>query len=233
MFSQFSVFWNESLEFFKWSNFRLFLLATLNNYKRSASIIIRYCWWVFIIPFIVLYLKGAEELATPFSYSLILYFFFLLTVRPSIEKKNLAYFLKHINKFPGYFLVYLMMYIPFMLIFKSTTYLITPFLLASLFFFDLKPTFKNIGQAIKNVIKVSFYFFPVMFFLMFTHRFFNFFMENVAWTKVTLLLNQGSNLGLNYCVTFIIFLFELLLVSAVAIYYVKIKHNYHKMFFGP
>src|SRR3990172_6918731 len=97
-----STFWKESLEFFSLGNAKLFVLATLNNFKNSLTCFLKHFWWMFAI---VIIAQQMDFLVVQFVALFFLNFFFILAVRPSVELKNYRYFMQYTEKVPAYFLI--------------------------------------------------------------------------------------------------------------------------------
>jgi len=105
--------WTEALSFFKWQNFSLLVLVSLNTFRRSLFIVFKYFWWFglflfafdyfmkifyghyFMIPILIL---------RYFFFSLFSFFVYLI-VRASIELKNSEYIIKYLNRIFGFLLI--------------------------------------------------------------------------------------------------------------------------------
>ncbi|MFH1643720.1 MAG: hypothetical protein ABIA74_00910 [bacterium] len=110
--------WLESLTFFKWNNLSLLFLASLNAFKRSFLIILKYFWWFGLFLFAFDYVIESFFAMDPFesflSVSLLIlrYLFFMLfsffafmVVRASVERKDFRYFIKYIHRIGGFLLI--------------------------------------------------------------------------------------------------------------------------------
>lgn len=78
--------WKESLLFFKPENFKLFFLITLKTVMQGYKTWFKYFWWLFV----VYILPGTDFFA--FLIAELIFFSFLLSVRPSVKRKTLKYF---------------------------------------------------------------------------------------------------------------------------------------------
>jgi hypothetical protein len=97
--------WKDSLSIFTPKKFKLFFLVTLNALKQAYQVFFKYWWWLFVTYVLIdlsellqlrfLYqmrsdLIGETILASA-VYGLLLFIFFL-SMRPSVDRKNLRYF---------------------------------------------------------------------------------------------------------------------------------------------
>lgn len=253
-FDTIKMHWSNALDFFKLQNFKLFTLATLNNFLRSLKILFKEFTGLLIIMLVSklcyayyveasrLLMGGSEKsllnlffilsLALFFVSTTLITFFFVLAARPSIELKNRRYFITHCVQFWGF--VLLCFFIP---------QLFYPFLVMSiLFFLDLKNRPISLYHAIKNGFKSYIYFLPVTFFLSVLFilplhgiMYLDFLSQHFILTFAT---TQHISDFLIYFISFptMIFiaflLYTFLFTSACTIYYVKIKHAHHQLFFN-
>lgn len=110
--------WVESLSFLKWNNLSLLLLASLNAFKRSFLLILKYFWWFGLFLFAFDYFIEKFVATDPFenywSMSLLVlrYLFFMLfsffaflIVRASVERKDFMYYTKYLHRIGGFLLV--------------------------------------------------------------------------------------------------------------------------------
>ena len=247
------IHWSNALDFFKIQNFKLFILATLNNFLRSLKILLKEFPGLLIIMLIsklcysycieastLLMAEYGKLTFNPFlfisvsifvvSVSLVT-FFFLLAARPSIELKNRRYFFSHLIKFWGFVLFY--MIIP---------ELLYPFLIMSvLFFLDSENKPVSFYYALKNGFKSYVYFLPVTFFLSLLFiipsyglMYLNFLSQHAQFTFVaTQRISDFFIYFVGYpTIIFIaLLLYKFLLTCTCTIYYVKIKHANHQFFF--
>ncbi len=234
-FGQIWPLWKESLVLFKWNNLKLFFLAVLNNYQRSVKIVVKNFWWLLLGAIIaqnfVFGLAGGLHL--------FLSFLFALIARPSIERKDTAYFMTYLKKFPGYMLIsfffVLILYLVFVLQLPGISVLsfILPvlFCMSLFFFFDVKNSFKNTYKALLQSIKINVYFFPAMLILMaFWYMIASIPAISLGWAAH----NNWSvfpTFFVQASVLFVTYLISILPFSVLAMYYTKIKHSHHRLFF--
>ncbi len=95
--------WKESLNLFRWSNFKLFLLVSLKTTIRTLTLLITNFWWLIGI-FIILRLT-LPGVAHYFSF--ILMFAYFLILRPSLEPKDWLYFKTYFYKLWRFFVIVL------------------------------------------------------------------------------------------------------------------------------
>ncbi len=248
-------YWKDSLQFFIQKNLKLFILATLNNFQRSLVIMAKNFWWQIILFLIFKLLmhdyaflfQGSSKTAWfPLVLrslgmggfivaSLYMLFFFILAVRPSMELKNYTYFNRYQHYLWGFFLLYLFMHI------VALPNLLPFIIISTLFFTDLQSSHEHLTLALKNGLKVFLYFLPII--------------------TTFLLIYCGASLGLSYLesivriasqnsyqtgnllekimyvgiiplmLTTLAMLFKFLYIASLGIYYIKIKHQHHSLFF--
>ena len=235
--------WKEAIEFFGWENLKVFMLATLNTFKRSLMLFLKYFWWMIAIMMIAQYSGFYRQVSLFLFFSS---FISILMVRPSIESKNLTYFLGYGKKIPGYFLI-IFFFIAFTLIinqcmffflwllgipsFSSNTLFLplSPILIASFFFIDVKSDITHLVKSVFNSLKFCLYFFPVICALILFERLiflcFGFSRELIGGT------NSSGGMIFYVIIWAIAYLLTLLPFSALAVYYTKIKHNHFPLFF--
>jgi hypothetical protein len=235
--------WQESIDFFGWENFKVFVLATLNTFKRTVLLTLKYFWWMFACMIIL------QWFGFYFSYVpllLLLSFLAVLTARPSVEPKNIHYFLGYAKKLPGYLvivsffilgtlvgnlLLFLLTWFFQITIFSIPYFFLplTPVYIAALFFGDAKNSLFSAVQSVFKSNKLCYDFFPVVIvFILFERLIF------ACLGLSVMLMSQTDTMGglVFYSLVWIfVYLLTLLPVTALAIYYTKIKHNHFSMFF--
>lgn len=115
--------WVESLSFFKFKNLSLLLLASLNAFRRSFLIILKYFWWfgLFLFAFdcFIKRFVAVDPFESYLSVSLLIlrYLFFMLfsffafmVVRASVERKDFRYYVKYIHRIGGFLFIPLITY---------------------------------------------------------------------------------------------------------------------------
>jgi len=100
--------WKDSLSLFKPKNFKLFALVTLKTIGGTYWLLLKYFWWLVVIDIAWEFTYGGDFTET--STGLIKVALFLLwtfaiclVVRPSVAKKNSAYFVSYIWYVPAAF----------------------------------------------------------------------------------------------------------------------------------
>jgi hypothetical protein len=172
------------------------LLASLNNFQRSALVSFKYFWWLILL---VGFIRNPLVLLL---WSLVIQFIFLLSARPSIEIKNISYFVKYTPYIWGCFLL---------------ETLFPPFNnIASFFFLDSKNNGSSFASAAKNGFLLFIYFLPVTL--------------TFSAMLIFIIPNLCMFLPMPFGII-IALLFNLFFASFLSIYYTKIKHgNYHLFF---
>jgi hypothetical protein len=218
--------WVESVELFRWQNFKLFLLGCVVTFFRSLTTLIKYFWWLLVLYIASLFIFWSSffdfTIYIVYFVGLFLSFFSLLALRPSIENKNLNYFVFYFKRFfPGFLVVFLMtMYIDL--------YLLAFLGIISLFFFDTIGNLTSFFYSIINAFKMFFYFFPgflilgglcgltilAFWLVIFIFKFLLSFLVFVPLIFVTIF----------------IFLAHFFFLSIWTVYYIRIKHQDFQLF---
>jgi hypothetical protein len=227
--------WKDSLEVFKKKNFVLFLLASLNTLRRSLILLLKYFWWVFIIFFATdLYFSfwGFEYAyqygsITWFFLKAFLYFYAILAARPSIERKDMEYFVTYMQKYFLIFVVFLFCYLdPIFFL----------FLIFAFHYLDSKPGIKNCLYSFLTSFKIVLYHLPV-FIIFGVSKFLLdgliYLYQNVKYWGINYLFGQNDIIFFIVDQFVMIFfgLIVLLFISFVSIYYTKSKHKNFDFFF--
>jgi hypothetical protein len=105
--------WKDSLSVFYPKNVGRFLLVTGNTVKQAYGVFFKYWWWIVLVISAIIWMKPPIEVLTRRQEFIILLLLclcaiawvsFILSVRPSLERKSLSYFLRHTSYLPSYFL---------------------------------------------------------------------------------------------------------------------------------
>lgn len=248
--------WTNSLTIFLRKELLLFLFSWFCTFKRSLLTFIKYFWWLIILPLIFYYTRiyissppslmpGTISLITvsiSFIYVLILNFFMILSIRPSIEIKETSYFAKYLKKFFGVFIIllilntllYIVTYKAIEISLTLTTIIIgLNFFLRTtllpttiLFFFDKhKNEITSIWKSIKQGCLSVFLYLPAFLILFVFYLPLNILVANFYATSpqnFTFFQFTSSYL----CMLLIQFIF----LCFVSILYLKIKHSNYKLF---
>lgn len=156
--------WRESLELFLPNNLSKFLLVTLKTLYEGCFVIFKYFWWLIVLQIILNLGSIPTYNVISFGIQLLLYFCIIAAMRPSVDQKNLFYFLSRIIY---YFLFYIVAKILFLLV--STP--LHEFWIADravdlllifymLFLLDQRLTFGGIITALIRAIKMVLYNLP-------------------------------------------------------------------------
>lgn len=213
--------WLESLEIFKKKEFKIFLLLVLNNFKRSIFVLAKNFWWLFLLLFLNNFFMpnvlGLNNLSFYFFTLINLFLIFLsfLVIRPSVEAKDIFYFLSYLNRFWGFLIILMLIF--WFPIFPTVS-------LTNLFFLDSENNFKSLLFSFLNCFKFIFYYSPVCLILGLIKILFNFLI-------VFLFLKLFNNYILFNLFYLFLFLIWLLSLSTISIYYVKMKHKDFNLFF--
>ena len=253
--------WKESLEIFKWQNLKLFLLASLNNFKKSLIIFIKnfpimiFCMLgTILFLYCVLYffdiINKHEPIASScgnlflgqlhvtsentisiwktlivyasigsvFVFHLTIQLYLYLIIRPSIENKNLTYFLKYANKIIGVVLISMILSI-----FDFLFLPIIPFCI--IFFLDSKNSIKSFFFSLLNGFQILIYnIIPILTFGLLMQGIIYFF-DNTLFTTIP---NPNPIISIYKILTSTLLRFFYL--CAISIYYTKIKHKDFNLF---
>jgi hypothetical protein len=233
--------WKDSLEIFKKKNVFLFLLASLNTFRRSLVLLVKYFWWLFAMLLCVDVYVSFYGSPVLWQYSMFvaqvvfsfIHAYALLAARPSIERKDIRYFSTYMQKFTGVIGVLLGYYLFFLLHVSFFIFFIWIF---AFHYFDSKSGFKNCLVSFVASFKIIFYYLPV--FIVF--GVFKFLLDHMIYVYRDLKLwgiNYlfGSNkimfLIVDHCVMVLFGLISLLFISFVSIYYTRSKHKNFDFFF--
>jgi hypothetical protein len=235
-FSNLVVSWKDSFDIFKKKNIVLFLLASLNTFRRSLLLLVKKFWWIFIIFFITdlyFYFWGSAYVSRYdfFTWCFLksfLYFYAILAARPSIERKDMGYFTMYTQKYlVGILAVLLFFYFDFIFFL---------FWVFAFHYIDSKPGIKTCLYSFLVSFKIVLYHFPVFIVLGIS----KFLLDGMIYLYCNL-----KHWGINYFFgqskvlffiadQFVMILFgfiALLFISFVSIYYTKSKHKNFDFFF--
>jgi len=224
-------YWKESLGWLQWPELKLLALATLNNFARSLKIMLIYFGWLFFLNLFIASIGTAASLSwlnilnfgKDIKYALLItvcssvfLFFYFLTARASLEKKDVQYFLKYLNKLPFFLILWLLggEYLP-MIIF---------------FFGDVSNSMHDFLASAKRGILLELYFFPGLFVLTFIFSLPIMIISGTAIFFCGALFDYPAIL--QSLMIFFILIVHCVLISFRAIMYSKIKHSHYQLFFS-
>ncbi len=212
--------WKESLTFFSRSSLSMFGLLTLNTARRALLLMLGLYGWLYALMLgiaALLFFGNPTWLATLgapswtdkalmamfFIIRIVLLYLLMLSLRPSLERKDYSYYTKYLH---GFWFVAIM------------SCSVTPgswVLLCTMFlcFFDGPCNVKSLPTALQRTGYSFLYFLPIFLLL----------------TTGALLLSYLPTLIGDYVV--IRDLFMLLVGAATTVYYTKIKYSYFQLLF--
>lgn len=221
-------YWKKSLEFFKKDNLKLYLLLTLKTWVRSITLLLRTFWWLFAIDLVCVWTFAVTPNLVTLTINAILLYAAIMTARPSLEAKNLAYYIGYL---PSIWVV---------LLFFGLAYFmgnIFAFILLPLPFFFLDSNrslgsfFKACKQSLKALvcfapIFLALLIIPVMCALLWTLIIWAIFSSPSELFHVTLF--RMIALGLLY-----VFFDALVIlnISGISVLYTKLKHENFNLLF--
>ena len=212
--------WKESLNFFSRSSLSMFGLLTLNTVRRAALLILGLYGWLYaaimgIAAFLyfgdpnwltTIGLPGGTDMALMavfFIIRIVLLYILILSLRPSLERKEYSYYAQYLN---GFWFVALMSCV---MTPGSWVLIFTMFLC----FFDGPCNVKSLPTALRRAGYFFLYFFPIY----------------LVLTTTALLLSLFSTCIGDYVIIRDIFM--LLVGAATTVYYTKIKFSYFQLLF--
>lgn len=153
--------WRDSLTIFIPGNFKLFGLVTLNAYVQSMKVMVRYFWWlILLIAGLAWFGYSSVLVSASLYYGLVM----LMAIRPSLHKKDGAYFAEYslhgIKFFLGYSCIAIFVLLPFVLIANYLEFtsialgeaVLKPlYWLWAFFFFDSEKTLSSFFKSIDRV----------------------------------------------------------------------------------
>jgi len=213
--------WKESLDFFSRSSLSMFGLLTLNTVRRAALLILSLYGWLYAaaIGIAAVLFFGDQNwlttigaptwtdkafMATFFIIRIPLLYLLILSLRPSLERKDYNYYTQYLNGFWFVALVSCFMT-------PGSWVLLFTILLC---FFDGPCNVKSLPTALRRAGNFFIYFFPI----------------SLVLTAVALLLSSLSTIIGDYVIIRDIFM--LLVGAATTVYYTKIKFSYFQLLFN-
>ncbi|MBS1988642.1 hypothetical protein JST56_06680 [Candidatus Dependentiae bacterium] len=237
--------WQESLGLLHWSTSKLLFLASLNTFIRAIGLIIKYFWWLIVA--IIAFNIGALYKNTGIFHEICLYssivllnmylFYFLLAVRPSVERKDFCYFFRY---FPA-LIIFILSAFPYIFSFGNNfvlsllSSLLGHFLFifmnySTFFFLDSDLSLSSLIPSIKRGFALVWSFFPgIMLFnlIIFTISIIFSFIIGLLGTLLVYSLNlQVGILGLIAAL-----ITSGLHAALTSVLYTKIKHSHFSLFF--
>jgi hypothetical protein len=258
MFAELFSCWKESLSLARWSNFKLLVAATLNNTYQSSRIVIKYFWPLLIASmgfFTLTLVSIAPKLRNAYPFCTINYnniyllittsilysslcFLFQLTTRPSLERKDLHYFLLYLPKsivlLPLALITGFSNFLPFGL--GSFTFFL--FASAPFFYLDAPSSVASLIASLKRSIKLGVYFFPgialcylIAIPIMIGITIVSILIGSLLFYCLKILAIPHYLLGIFAALGTISLVILMLSISFTAMLYTKIKHSNPSIFF--
>jgi hypothetical protein len=152
--------WIDSLQLLKPKNLQLFALVTLKSIVEAYKLLLKYFWWLFVLTLVcgvaVRWNPASFATAHSWLYQLLL-FATCLATRPSVAKKDCAYFRAHMFAFV-YVAIYLIIWPPHL---WPTAF--SPWdIFLILFFLDSERGPKNFLFSMWYALKMIIFNFPLM-----------------------------------------------------------------------
>ncbi len=204
--------WRDSLALFSWSQIKLCLLGTVATWLRSMTIMFRLFWWLIVGLFALGYW-------CPFGWSrfvvfmmwLVLLYLIMLSVRPSLERKDYFYF--------GHYILRIWAIGVVLILFKYCG--VTQILLAwLLFYFDSNGSLNAVVSTLKATFKMYLFFLPFFAVLSLVAFILGYF---YSWLM--------GFFDIPLLKTFFSLVISLFVCSVLSVYYIKLKHQHYKLIF--
>lgn len=247
MFENITKHWKQSYDMFSKKEILLFIFSWIRTFNRSFIVFLKYFWWLIAVEIIFkTNLLSFHAYHTPVMIlttilSMFSIFFLILSVRSSLEVKNVTYFISKIKKLFSFSILYIALVsaLTLFIIFNTG---ISPmnwalashmrganlilqgimsvfFLMSGFFIVDNQLTITR-TRIIKNTCKSIFMYLPVLLILSLLYLSFDFIASSLMW-----LIHPSLAI---ISVLFLNFFFA----CAIAVLYLKIKHRNHALFFG-
>ncbi|MFA5307650.1 MAG: hypothetical protein WC365_09435 [Candidatus Babeliales bacterium] len=249
-------YWRESLLPFKKNNLKMFLLGTMATSIRAATTLLSFFWW--IVPTITGIALGCLYCAYNYSryprtmllfsglllvFGIILvvafWYLILLASRPSLELKTKLYFSNYMRTW--WVVLILAILVPSNNLATITAAPMMTIIL--LFFFDTDLSVDALAASFIRGTKAFIYFLPGLVALMFMWLLCLISMLGFCWTMSLLISWLMGFVGTSVIATLVSSIITVMLATiiaiklfilfaaAVTVYYVKIKHEHHDLFF--
>lgn len=215
--------WKASVQLLKWENLKLILLAGINNFLRSTKLTLQFGWWLmpfYFLPGIHAPLANANfstylsEWLVHFLALKTITILYILTCRPSLERKDLIYLKKYAHAIPP-----LLVFIFTATIFFSLSFI---FLISAFFFLDSEQKPINIFKSILNSFKFAIYFPAIIFPFIILNLFeYSLFLAGLNGNNTPFYLLPVDLMSI------ILLFFQL---SILSILYTKIRHTFPDLF---
>jgi hypothetical protein len=240
----FSLVWRQwigSLRIFLPANFKLLFLVTLNAWIQALKIIFKYFWWLIVlIPLMQSGILGVQ------IYSLLLINILtialgvitILAIRPSVQKKDMRYFLGywyHFILFKLYWVIvgFIMTIIlsPIALFFGKPFFAISSFFFFYLysygmfFFLDARATVVNAGISFLRGLRMTIYGLPFNIIVGIFFGYLYFFIMRLVPPSLVM------NIIISYCYWLLLFVVTSFFLTLLNNFYIKQAHENYEIYF--
>jgi len=210
------AFWKTSLQVFTNPDQRKnFILGTLSLLRRGVITLMKLFWWLPIIYVASLTLPTLNLLFF-LSINTVTFYLMIMSLRPSTEIKNYAYFYRYAKAL----LIMLGVNLCIVLV-PTASLLLAPEILFLLFYLESDLSMNSALLSVKKAFSVLLFCFPTLMFLCVPY--------SVMSAIILILLYKGP-LGLILFAP-LQFLLSFLVLAATTTYYLKLKHEHYNLFF--
>lgn len=241
--------WMDSLQLLKPKNLQLFAMVTLKSIVEAYKLLFKYFWWLLIAQIMCYKFFSLTAIIIAIVLQKLLFFIVCTITRPSIAKKDLAYFQAQLYPLL-YFIVFWLGLIGIGYLFGESMIIpqqigALPFfawsIFFTLFFLDSEKTPKSFFLAMWNALKMIAYSLPLV---LCVYAFIWIFDVIVLWiidSIIDLIFHVSAHLGLKWAVPILRFIIlmrpiveSLLLPIGICTYaniYIKKLHDQFDLYF--
>lgn len=246
--------WHHTLSLFSKKEFLIFLFGWIKTFKRSSFVFLKYFWWLLLFDLGIQHkYLSLTSLSFPYSFIFIIVisfvtmssiYFALLSIRASVEAKNLSYFAVNLNKAHPFIILFtaLFCFLTFAIGYTSgishNCWALSPSLhgpnlfiqgitglflsVTTFFLLDNTPLENNsLSTAIKNSIKALLICLPFLL-LLFPLYLLSFSLLSTFFSYI------HHDVGTSTSVILLNFFFT----CALAVLYLKVRHRNYMIFFN-
>lgn len=226
-------YWKESLGIFAWGQFKLIVLASLNNFIRSMKLFLKYFWWLGLVEISNLFISNMQ-VSTYSSLRIrlthgVVFFAYILCSRASTERKDMFYFWQYFRAVPWALLILL----PYDFIIIGTILIISTF-----FYMDSRINFMGLLNSIKNGFAYFFYFPATILIIDLTLWLVSmgfvcvifFHSSGMLFEPVEVRHVSALQIVLTCSSNFILIILRFMQLSFLSILYLRFKHAYPELF---
>ncbi len=230
---KFLKYWKESLGIFAWGQFKLVVLASLNNFVHSIKLFLKYFWWLGLVEISNLFISSTHvttcnAIRIHLTHCVV-FFAYILCSRASTERKDMYYFWQYFKAIP----LALLLLLPYSFIVIGTVLIV-----CTLFYLDSRVNFSGLMHSIKNGF-IFFFYFPATALII----------DLALWTLSTgivfilfihssgMLFDPGevrhvttSEIALTITSNLVLTVLRFMQLSFLSILYLRFKHAYPDIF---